>query len=319
MAHTLSIIIPVYNTSAFLEKCVESVLKQNVEMEIILIDDGSTDDSPALCDRLALCDARIKVIHQANSGISSARNRALDICKGKYITFVDSDDELLEDTYKPNLEILEQNEHITVVQFPYIYPYNQPNPRKGADSAQMWECERDILEACMSPEVNHAIWNKIFRRAVFDQLRFPEGTVFEDTYIIPDLAKRIGCLYSSGLGGYGYNLRPGSIMASGSNPQKMQERFQAYDRIVHAASGYPDLHNSPLFVNYYHQCFLMMVGINRTPKKISSRYEDSLNRFRTISCSLSSIFRTKNLPVKEKIRLVLSKIAGIPLYLKYFS
>ena len=92
MAHTLSIIIPVYNTSAFLEKCVESVLKQNVEMEIILIDDGSTDDSPALCDRLALCDARIKVIHQANSGISSARNRALDICKGKYITFVDSDD-----------------------------------------------------------------------------------------------------------------------------------------------------------------------------------------------------------------------------------
>ena len=165
MAHTLSIIIPVYNTSAFLEKCVESVLKQNVEMEIILIDDGSTDDSPALCDRLALCDARIKVIHQANSGISSARNRALDICKGKYITFVDSDDELLEDTYKPNLEILEQNEHITVVQFPYIYPYNQPNPRKGADSAQMWECERDILEACMSPEVNHAIWNKIFRRA----------------------------------------------------------------------------------------------------------------------------------------------------------
>ena len=168
-------------------------------------------------------------------------------------------------------------------------------------------------------EVNHAIWNKIFRRAVFDQLRFPEGTVFEDTYIIPDLAKRIGCLYSSGLGGYGYNLRPGSIMASGSNPQKMQERFQAYERIVHAASGYPDLHNSPLFVNYYHQCFLMMVGINRTPKKISSRYEDSLNRFRTISCSLSSIFRTKNLPVKEKIRLVLSKIAGIPLYLKYFS
>ena len=228
MAHTLSIIIPVYNTSAFLEKCVESVLKQNVEMEIILIDDGSTDDSPALCDRLALCDARIKVIHQANSGISSARNRALDICKGKYITFVDSDDELLEDTYKPNLEILEQNEHITVVQFPYIYPYNQPNPRKGADSAQMWECERDILEACMSPEVNHAIWNKIFRRAVFDQLRFPEGTVFEDTYIIPDLAKRIGCLYSSGLGGYGYNLRPGSIMASGSNPQKMQERFQLF-------------------------------------------------------------------------------------------
>ena len=320
MAHTLSIIIPVYNTSAFLEKCVESVLKQNVEMEIILIDDGSTDDSPALCDRLALCDARIKVIHQANSGISSARNRALDICKGKYITFVDSDDELLEDTYKPNLEILEQNEHITVVQFPYIYPYNQPNPRKGADSAQMWECERDILEACMSPEVNHAIWNKIFRRAVFDQLRFPEGTVFEDTYIIPDLAKRIGCLYSSGLGGYGYNLRPGSIMASGSNPQKMQERFQAYERIVHAASGYPDLHNSPLFVNYYHQCFLMMVGINRTPKKISSRYEDSLNRFRTISCSLSSIFRTKNLPVKEgepgEVTITTLGVEGMPLFLK---
>lgn len=131
MAHTLSIIIPVYNTSAFLEKCVESVLKQNVEMEIILIDDGSTDDSPALCDRLALCDARIKVIHQANSGISSARNRALDICKGKYITFVDSDDELLEDTYKPNLEILEQNEHITVFNSHIFIRTINPIPAKG--------------------------------------------------------------------------------------------------------------------------------------------------------------------------------------------
>ncbi len=320
MKPLLSVIIPVYNTSAFLEKCVNSVLKQDVEMEIILIDDGSPDDAPALCDRLALSNPGITVIHQDNAGLSAARNKALDICKGKYITFVDSDDELLENTYRPNLEILERDEHITAVQFPYVYPYNQPNPRRGADSTQAWECEEDILKAFMSSKVNHAVWNKIFRRSVFARLRFPEGMNFEDSYIVPDLAKEISCFHSSGLGGgYGYNLHPNSIMTSGLTPKKMQDRFLAYERILHAASGYPALRASSLFVNYYHLLFLTTIGIRKTRQPVSSRYEDSLNRFRTVSCPLSSIFRAKNLPAKEKIRLLLSKILGVSLYLKYLS
>lgn len=319
MPPLLSVIIPVYNTSAFLEKCVNSVLKQNVDMEIILIDDGSPDDAPALCDRLALGDPRIIVIHQNNAGLSSARNKALDICKGKYITFVDSDDELLENTYRPNLEILERDEHITAVQFPYIYPYNQPNPRRIADSAQAWEGEEDILTAYML-KTNHPVWNKIFRRSVFAHLRFPEGINYEDSYIVPDLAKEISCFYSSGLGGgYGYNFRPDSITGSGLTHKKRQDCFLAYERIIHAASDYPALRASSLFIDCYHLCFLITIGINKTRCPVSSRYKDSFNRFRTVSCPISSIFRAKNLPTKEKIRLLLLKILGISFYLKYLS
>ena len=99
----ISVIIPVYKVEKFLEKCVNSVLEQTYKnLEIILVDDGSPDGCPALCDELAKKDKRIKVIHKKNGGVSSARNAALDEAKGKYVCFVDSDD-YIEPTYAEDL------------------------------------------------------------------------------------------------------------------------------------------------------------------------------------------------------------------------
>lgn len=320
MSILLSIIIPVYNTSPFLEKCVESILKQNIaQMEIILVDDGSTDTSPDLCDRFSLFDERIITIHQANAGISAARNRGLEICRGKYITFADSDDILLENTYASNIEILERDETITAVQFPYIYPYNQPSSRSGANTKMSWKEEKEILKGYMSPLINHAVWNKIFRRSIFSSLRFPEGHLFEDSYIVPDLAKNIYCLYSSGLGGYGYNLQPQSIMSSEMTPEKMQDRFLAYEHILHAASSHPDIQKSPLFIKYYHVCAILCIGIQKQINKhgvnLSPDYMDSLKRFQATSYRISTLFKKKTLSSREKIRLLLIKITGLPFYL----
>ena len=89
----VSVIVPVYNTEQYLKECVDSLLKQTLtDLEIILIDDGSPDNSAYICDEYAKLDSRVKVIHKENGGLSSARNAALDICKGEYIGFVDSDD-----------------------------------------------------------------------------------------------------------------------------------------------------------------------------------------------------------------------------------
>ena len=96
----ISVIIPVYNVSSFLPRCLDSVLRQEHILEIILVDDGSTDDSGSLCDRYAAKDSRITVIHKQNGGLSSARNAGLDVARGKYVAFVDSDDFLEEDCYR---------------------------------------------------------------------------------------------------------------------------------------------------------------------------------------------------------------------------
>lgn len=97
----ISVIVPVYNVEKYLHKCINSILNQTYKnLEIILIDDGSTDNSGKICDEYALKDNRIKVIHKENGGLSSARNAGLDICSGDYIGFVDSDDYIAEDMYE---------------------------------------------------------------------------------------------------------------------------------------------------------------------------------------------------------------------------
>ena len=112
-AMKLSIIIPVYRVEDTLDKCVESVLKQDYDdMDIILVDDGSPDDCPQKCDDWAKKDTRIRVIHKANGGLSDARNTALDIVHGDYITFVDSDDFISLSTYGPLMDTLSKRQDI---------------------------------------------------------------------------------------------------------------------------------------------------------------------------------------------------------------
>ena len=103
----LSVIIPVYRVEHTLERCIESVLRQRVDgMEVILVDDGSPDSCPRLCDEWSLRDSRIKVIHKSNGGLSDARNAGIELASGSYITFVDSDDFIAPDTYEPLLSII---------------------------------------------------------------------------------------------------------------------------------------------------------------------------------------------------------------------
>ena len=110
----ISVIIPVYNVESYLKRCVDSVRQQTyIDLEIILVDDGSTDDSGKLCDNLAAEDNRIRVIHKENGGASSARNTGIDNAKGEYIGFVDSDDIVSEDLYMHLFELLRQNENLT--------------------------------------------------------------------------------------------------------------------------------------------------------------------------------------------------------------
>lgn len=212
----LSVIIPVYRVEDTLNRCVESVLRQNVsDMEVILVDDGSTDSCPQMCDEWADKDCRIRVIHKANGGLSDARNAGLDVAKGELITFVDSDDYLADDTYQPLLPLMSDCD---ILEFSIANKLTL-HDRTYHDIGEYWLRERVYMHtyAC----------NKIFRRHLFDHIRFPKGKVFEDAYTLPLLLKLSKTVRTTSKGFYHYSVNPNGITAK-ANGQQLAQLLEAH-------------------------------------------------------------------------------------------
>ena len=199
----LSVIIPVYRAAATLNRCVESVLSQAVNgLEVILVDDGSPDACPQLCDAWQLREARVCVIHQSNRGLSAARNAGLDIAQGDYVTFVDADDYLSPHTYQPLLDEMGDADLLE-----YAIPGRlKPDDRTYTDMSAYWLESQAYLHtyAC----------NKIYRRELFASVRFPEGKVFEDAYTLPLLLRQVRLLKTTSKGSYHYCDNPQGLTAT---------------------------------------------------------------------------------------------------------
>lgn len=204
----LSVIIPVYRVEATLDRCVGSVLRQPVaDMEVILVDDGSPDRCPQLCDEWGVRDSRILVIHKANGGLSDARNAGLDRATGDYITFVDSDDFLDDDTYPALLEMADGAD---------ILEYSIADRFTLADRS--YDNVNDYWLESQAYAHTYAC-NKIYRRGLFDGIRFPKGRVFEDAYTFPLLLKAAHTVRTTSRKGYHYCDNPQGITAQADGYQ----------------------------------------------------------------------------------------------------
>ena len=212
----LSIIVPVYKARRYLQRCIESILQQTyTDYELILVNDGSPDSCGNLCDRFAQeCD-KVKVIHKKNGGLSSARNAGIAVARGEYITFVDADDTIASGTYYYNMRILLSNPDIDILEYPVTMNYESPQsevlsfkPERISvnDIFPDW-IRRKGYEHCFS-------CNKIYRADLFNFIRFPEGEVFEDTYITPTLFESAYNVFYSDCGFYYYYKNEGSISTS---------------------------------------------------------------------------------------------------------
>ncbi len=209
---TLSVVIPVYNTEKTLDRCLASVAGQDcVGMEIIVVDDGSTDGSPLLCDQWARRDSRIRVIHKPNGGLSDARNHGIGAARGSLLTFVDSDDFLAPHTYSSVLADMAAD--CDIMEFPVFRFYGSGrqerlafSPDSFTDMADYWLRGKAYAHAYAC--------NKIFRRRLFELERFPKGLLFEDMHILPRLLRHCQrvCTTSSGL--YYYCDNPNGITAT---------------------------------------------------------------------------------------------------------
>lgn len=184
----ISVIVPIYKAEKYLNRCIESIVKQTYDcLEIILVDDGSTDTSPQICDNWGKKDDRIKVVHQKNGGVSSARNSGLNIASGKYIVQVDSDDyiasNMIEVLYKA---LIEKNADLVICGY-----------LKGKNVDYSFALEKEVETTVINAEtaLNRiydsgasalqyvAPWGKLYKKELFEEIRYPEGKIFEDIYI----------------------------------------------------------------------------------------------------------------------------------------
>lgn len=214
----LSVIIPVYNVKNYLEPCLRSILGQSLKsLELLLIDDGSTDGSGLLCDELAAQDSRVKVIHQKNKGLGAARNRGLEIASGKYISFVDSDDSLLNDTYELLINELEMESLDIVIGKAYkCYPNGSREPLLPYSyfPTKILSGEEFLCGRLSENEMSMVVWCYVFKRLLIEypQINFIEGKYHEDELWTPQVflkaqrVKGVDCFF------YIYNVREGSII-----------------------------------------------------------------------------------------------------------
>lgn len=212
----LSVIIPVYNVATYIEFCVNSILKSiECSLEIILIDDGSTDDSPEICDSIANRDNRVRVFHQFNAGQSVARNKGLSEATGKYICYVDSDDLVSGEMINIMINSLDNcNADFAICNYKKIsYDCLDVPTDKELLSEYMWVDNKEFF--------NHLsvyllqVWNKVYRRERISNLRFKEGMIYEDVYYTFELAKMMNkAIYFNSVMYYYRLSRPGNTASS---------------------------------------------------------------------------------------------------------
>ena len=237
MKPLLSIIMPVYNSAEYLKRCIESILNQKFDnIELLIVNDGSTDESEKIIEEFLKIDKRIIYIKQENMGVSAARNAALKAASGKYITFVDSDDVIHRDyLLKLHSALLDYSADVSVCDFKYLFEkFDETfqsmgmihcfSGREACKQIYTSDCENDALSMV-------TLWGKLYPRRLFHNVRFPEGRIHEDQFVVYKLL--YGCKKVVEIQEYlyGYNCNVNGIIRS-SFTNKRYDDIIALDEAI---------------------------------------------------------------------------------------
>lgn len=213
----ISVIVPIYNVENYLTDCVNSILQQTYQnLEIILVDDGSTDHCPEMCDEFAKKDSRIVVIHKKNGGVSDARNAGLDRVSGEYIGFVDGDDYLSQDMYQVLLDkILDTDADMAICNFLFVDEHHKAIPEKNVLPIRDESLTSDqFIEDYIGAYGWYYVipWNKLYKKKIFEQIRYPYGKRYEDVFLIHHIVYRCRLITTVEECLYYYVQRPESFI-----------------------------------------------------------------------------------------------------------
>ncbi len=223
MDSLISIIIPIFNTEKYLTRCIDSVLNQTYKnIEILLIDDGASDNSPTMCDNYALNDSRVRVFHNSNGGLSDARNFGIEKSTGEYLVFVDSDDyissSMIEILYN---QIILDNSDISISSFNYVSPDGSIMDLKADDKVISNEVITTLMaydRLCGPHKTIYIVaWNKLYKKQLFDNIKYPLSKQHEDLMVAHLLYEKCASISCINLPLYNYVQHHESIMGKGFN------------------------------------------------------------------------------------------------------
>lgn len=277
----ISIIVPVYNTAPYLDKCVTSIIYQTYRnLEIILVDDGSTDDSPQKCDYYASTDFRVKVIHKKNGGVSSARNAGLDACTGEYINFVDSDDwiepEMIQSLYKACF----QNGVLLSVCGRYVHFKKNglsqidkcPIANKIIDSRSF------VAQMLIGNNYDCSACDKLYHKSLWENIQFPEGRIYEDVAIMYKVVLSSSHVATQSKPLYNYFRHADSITTSEFNSKWFDYPNNTRELLNDIESNYPEI------IEY--ACWTHMKAISNVLHKV---YSSKFGIYRKYRCETKAI------------------------------
>ena len=296
MGPLISIIVPSYKVEQYIDKCIESICKQSYSnLEIILVDDGSPDNCPGKCDAWATLDSRIKVVHKKNGGLSDARNYGIEIAQGEYIAFVDSDDyihpEMIERLYH---KIENSCAELAVCNFEVVddsgIAVNELSPIKSA------LLDREEYISLLHKDrwwYYTTAWNKLYRKQLFEDLRFPVGKVHEDVAIIHYVVEKCSLIVVIEDKLYYYVKRDNSIMSSNHNAIKRMDEVEALiDRYnFYNMKGYNDVQDKlyALILDNYSRYYLSLC--TKEKKVHHTRINEMKNMMRSLILNRERKFR----------------------------
>ena len=237
----ISVVIPVYNVEQYLPKCIESIMNQTYKnLEIILVNDGSTDGSQKICEEYKSIDNRIKIINKENGGLSDARNVGIDNSSGNYITFIDSDDYIDDDyVYTLYKSLISYNADMSIASHKIIYPKRIID--KATDE-KFCANSKKVLEKILYDEgIDLSAWGKLYKKILFNNIKFPKGRLFEDsatTYRLIDESKKIAVNSKSV---YNYVIRKNSISNEMFSEKKMDLITSTMEMTEFIKKKYPEL------------------------------------------------------------------------------
>lgn len=318
----VSIIIPVYNVKDYVRQCVLSVVSQTYkDLEIIIVDDGSSDGSSDLCDRIAEEDGRITVVHKPNGGLSSARNAGIDAATGSWYMFLDGDDRLETDTVEKLVAAAKENEYPDIIQYKYSEVDENGKPIYTVTATESIETVTDEREKYdrlyRLGGCGASACTKFMSSRLFEGLRFKEGIIHEDEYIVTDLLSRSDKVVYYDIAPYLYFFRNNSIVTSGFSKKKL-DVFKVIKRRISVLNekGYYDL------VNKEYERMFVLIPSYYAKAKASGCSSEAAYMKGLLESIPDSFFST--LDIKRKIKFFLiKKISFMPdiiyIYKKLFN
>lgn len=302
MCDLLSVIVPVYNIENYIEKCIYSILNQTYKnLDIILVDDGSTDTSGIVCDNLAKKDHRIRVIHKQNGGLSDARNKGLDVAKGEYISFIDGDDYIEPDMYFDMMtsmreqqcdisvcEILKTEPTRTIITKPYPY---------GDTEYTILNKEKVIIDL-LQDKIDVSACNKVYKREVINDTRFPYGKTNEDFPFMSRVLTKTNKVIVINKAYYNYIQRENSITTTAFNIKQFDKYYNCLDVCDFIENNSPNVAiEAKHYLWYQTFCLLKKVYIDG----LEHTYFEVVKEMRkTMKKNSLNIMISDNLTIKEK-------------------